>query len=131
MTPSATIYRCLRTFHRPFRNAHGRRRSGSRPNVKPIAPVENLVDLLAVINTAETLALLSGAWIEVWVGRVRYEFVRSLFSAMGFKGDDLEERVSIWLVFHSAQRTVYVPQTKGSRQEAIKRHHAFFTRRSK
>jgi AcrR family transcriptional regulator len=57
----------------------------------------------------------------------RYKFVRSLFSEMGFRGNDLEDRVRIWLVFHSAQGAVFIPND-GQRSDAmIKRWHAFFT----
>ncbi len=62
------------------------------------------------------------------VDLVRYKFVRSLFSEMGFKGRDLENRLRIWLVFHSAQSTVFVPEDNSDAEEAINRRHAFFTR---
>lgn len=62
------------------------------------------------------------------VDLIRYRFVRSLFAEMGFEGSDLEDRVRIWLVFHSAQRTVFVPEERGDQDQAIKRRHAFFTR---
>ncbi len=55
----------------------------------------------------------------------RYRFVRGLFSEIGFEGAELEERVRVWLVFHSAQRTVYVPELCQS-SETTRRLHAFF-----
>lgn len=59
------------------------------------------------------------------VDETRYRFVRGLFSEIGFEGTDLEERVRVWLVFHSAQRTVHVPNAnRGS--ESTRRLHAFF-----
>jgi len=65
----------------------------------------------------------------------RYRFIRSLFEQMGFTGDELEDRVRIWLVFQSAQRTVSVPKAAGSAgvkvngavHDPIARRHAFFT----
>lgn len=60
------------------------------------------------------------------VDLARYRFVRSLFVEMGFEGADLEDRVQLWLVFHSAQRTVYVPARSGEVEDAVRRRHAFF-----
>jgi AcrR family transcriptional regulator len=65
------------------------------------------------------------------VDTLRYKFVRSLFSEMGFKGNDLEDRVRIWLVFHSAQGAVFIPKDGQRSDAAIKRWHAFFTRPAK
>ena len=62
------------------------------------------------------------------VDLARYEFVRLLFSEMGFEGQDLEDRLRIWLVFHSAQSTVFVPNDTEDTEEAINSRHAFFTR---
>ena len=62
------------------------------------------------------------------VDLARYKFVRSLFSEMGFKGPDLEDRLRIWLVFNSAQSTVFFPEDNSDAEEAITRRHAFFTR---
>ncbi len=56
----------------------------------------------------------------------RYKFVKSIFSEMGFKGNDLEDRVRIWLIYQCAQHTVYLPEPK-NRERAMLRHHAFFT----
>ncbi len=56
----------------------------------------------------------------------RYKFVRSLFSEMGFRGNDLEDRVRIWLVFHSAQGAVFIPNDRQRSDAMIKRWHAFF-----
>jgi len=69
----------------------------------------------------------------------RYRFVRSLFEQMGFAGDELEDRVKIWLVFHSTHHAVSVPgasagvrkkaraKTSGPEPDPIARRHAFFT----
>ena len=59
------------------------------------------------------------------VDHARYRFVRGLFAEMGFDGTDLEERVRVWLVFHSAQRTVYVPEANRG-PDTTQRLHAFF-----
>jgi AcrR family transcriptional regulator len=44
------------------------------------------------------------------VDLARYQVIRSLFAEIGFEGDDLEDRVRLWLVFQSAQNSVYVPK---------------------
>jgi AcrR family transcriptional regulator len=61
------------------------------------------------------------------VDLARYRFIRSLFAEMGFEGDDLEDRVRVWLVFESAKRTVYLPKRSGNDEESIIRRHAFLT----
>ena len=62
------------------------------------------------------------------VDLARYKFIHSLFSEMGFEGQDLEDRLRIWLVFHSAQSTVFVPDDAVESEQAINHRHAFFTR---
>jgi AcrR family transcriptional regulator len=61
------------------------------------------------------------------VDLARYRFIRSLFAEMGFEGDDLEDRVRVWLVFESAKRTIYLPKRSGNDEESIIRRHAFLT----
>ena len=61
------------------------------------------------------------------VDLARYRFIRSLFAEMGFKGDDLEDRVRIWLVFESAKHTVYLPKRSRNGEDPIIRRHTFFT----
>lgn len=63
------------------------------------------------------------------VDEVRYRFIRSLFEEMGFAGQDLEDRVHIWLVYHSAQRSVHLPAGDGDLLKTVRRLHAFFTDR--
>jgi PAS domain S-box-containing protein len=55
------------------------------------------------------------------VDLARYRFIRSLFAKIGFEGDDLEDRVRLWLVFQSAQNTIYVPKRSkhGSRSMSM------------
>jgi AcrR family transcriptional regulator len=61
------------------------------------------------------------------VDLARYRFIRSLFAEMGFEDTELEDRVRIWLVFESAQHTVYLPKRSGNGEDAIVRRHAIFT----
>ncbi len=61
------------------------------------------------------------------VDLARYRFIRSLFAEMGFEGAELEDRVRIWLVFESAQHTIYLPKRSGNGEDSIVRRHAFFT----
>ena len=62
------------------------------------------------------------------VDLARYRYVRSLFAELGFKGRELRERVRIWLVFHSAQRTVHMPENANRGRSQIAWRYAFFTR---
>jgi hypothetical protein len=61
------------------------------------------------------------------VDLARYRFIRSLFADMGFEDEELEDRVQIWLVFQSAQHTIYLPKRSGNGEDVIIRRHAFFT----
>ena len=61
------------------------------------------------------------------VDRSRFEFVRSMFAEMGFKGNDLDERTRIWLVFHCSQRTVLLPGRSKADPKVIAYRHDFFT----
>ncbi|MEP4805782.1 MAG: TetR/AcrR family transcriptional regulator [Hyphomicrobiales bacterium] len=64
------------------------------------------------------------------VDRRRYEFVKGVFEAIGFEGAELEMRVRLFLVFVSARRSVYTPQsTYDSASETLLRHE-FLTRKS-
>lgn len=57
------------------------------------------------------------------VDRRRYEFVKGVFEAIGFEGAELEMRVRLFLVFVSARRSVYTPQsTYDSASETLLRH---------
>lgn len=62
------------------------------------------------------------------VDTIRFEFVRSMFSDMGFEGDDLDERTRIWLVFHCSQRTVLLPGSFKTDTEVVTYRLNFFTR---
>lgn len=63
------------------------------------------------------------------VDGLRYEFIRNLFSEMGFEGEDLEDRVRLFLVYESAQHTVYVPEECRNIPDAVERRFALLTRR--
>jgi AcrR family transcriptional regulator len=64
------------------------------------------------------------------VDATRFQFVRSIFTEMGFKGTDLDDRVRLWLVYQCAQRTVYFPGGFKDNDDSITRRHAFLTRPS-
>ena len=62
------------------------------------------------------------------VDETRYQFVRAMFAEMGFEGEDLDDRVRLWLVYQCAQRTVYFPRDFKEDADSIARRHAFLTR---
>lgn len=63
------------------------------------------------------------------VDEARYAYVRSLFAEMGFTGAELEMRVDIWLVYHSAQNTVHTSSRPKNSKAALRRRHEYFTGR--
>ncbi|MGI9521088.1 MAG: TetR/AcrR family transcriptional regulator [Hyphomicrobiaceae bacterium] len=62
------------------------------------------------------------------VDKLRYKFVRDLFVEIGFTGDDLEERVRMFLVYESAQHTVYFPQRSRHIKNSVETRFAILTR---
>ena len=104
------------------------------------SPEERLLNVMQMIEREgldrHDIAFRSWAAQDPSVAKVvrrvdlaRYRFIRSLFAEMGFEGTELEDRVRIWLVFESAQHTVYLPKRSGNGEDAIIRRHAFFTQR--
>ncbi len=63
------------------------------------------------------------------VDRLRYEFVAELFAEMGFQGDDLEERVRLFLVYESAQHTVWFPDRSRNIADSAERRFELITGR--
>ncbi|MFC3614878.1 TetR/AcrR family transcriptional regulator [Lutimaribacter marinistellae] len=57
----------------------------------------------------------------------RHRTINDLFAGMGFEGDELRERTRIWLVFHSAQSTVHIPEDAAVTKETIMHRFRFFT----
>ena len=62
------------------------------------------------------------------VDQQRFNFVRSLFAKLGFKGHELDMRTRTFVVFHSLELGSYARGTKKERLKLIKLRHAFFTR---
>ncbi|NOD95274.1 TetR family transcriptional regulator [Ruegeria sp. HKCCD4884] len=63
------------------------------------------------------------------VDRLRYEFVAELFAEMGFAGDDLEERVRLFLVYESAQHTLWFPKKSRQARDSVERRFELITGR--
>jgi len=63
------------------------------------------------------------------VDDARYGLVRQLFSRMGFKGHELEERVRVFLVYESAQHTVSFPSKNRSAKDSVERRFRIYTQR--
>lgn len=61
------------------------------------------------------------------VDLLRFEFVKQLFAEMGFKDTELSDRVQLFLVFVSSQRTIHVPEDATADPDKIVRLHALFT----
>ena len=62
------------------------------------------------------------------VDEQRFNFVRSLFIELGFKGLELEMRTRTFVVFHSLELGSFARGTKKERLKLLKHRHAFFTR---
>ncbi|WP_068113501.1 TetR/AcrR family transcriptional regulator [Tropicimonas marinistellae] len=61
------------------------------------------------------------------VDTARHRAIGELFADMGFTDDELRERTRIFLVFHSAQSTVHIPEDTALTNETISRRFRFFT----
>ena len=62
------------------------------------------------------------------VDELRLIFVRSLFSELGFVGQELEMRARTFVVFHSLELGSYARGTKKERHKLLKLRHTFFTK---
>lgn len=62
------------------------------------------------------------------VDRMRFEYVRSIFHDMGFRGIDLDLRTRLFVVYHSSFEAMQLPASELDADEEIKLRHAFFTR---
>ena len=63
------------------------------------------------------------------VDEVRLEFVRSLFSAMGFRGRELAMRTRLFVIAHSLDHGLQSSISEAEERKLLSLRHAFFTRR--
>lgn len=61
------------------------------------------------------------------VDTTRFETIKAIFAEIGFTGDELVERTSIWLLFHSSLSSVYVPDSTPLSDQKIRSRLHFFT----
>ena len=64
------------------------------------------------------------------VDQVRFEYIKSVFSEMGFTGDELEVRSMIFQVYHSLSIAMQGSFFEKNRFKHQKLRHQFFTRKS-
>ena len=62
------------------------------------------------------------------VDALRFEYIRSIFYEMGFRGVDLDLRTRLFVVFHSTYAGMRLPSSRQDPKEEIESLHAFFTR---
>ena len=63
------------------------------------------------------------------VDQFRLNYLRSLFSEMGFKGDELEMRTRTFVIYSSFQRGLFVNLTDKKEKELLKLRHELFIRK--
>lgn len=139
------------SFYHHFRNRHDFVRSivdfwAEVYTYKPIemlrtspwSPAGKLLQIMEAIN--ESGLNLYDAAFRSWAAQdpsvaevvrqvdiARHRTIRDLFAAIGFEDDELRERTRIWLVFHSAQSTVHIPEDTPATEATIARRFQFFT----
>jgi AcrR family transcriptional regulator len=64
------------------------------------------------------------------VDQIRFEYIKSVFSEMGFTGDELEVRSMIFQVYHSLSIAMQGSFFEKNRFKHEKLRHQFFTRKS-
>ena len=62
------------------------------------------------------------------VDEQRLVFIRALFAEMGFRGEELEVRTRIFVVYHSLERAFFAGEDKRTRVRLFKKRLDFFTR---
>lgn len=108
----------------------------------PGGPGERLLALILYLQTSKSAKydVAIRAWaardskVDACVKEVdsqRFDYVRSLFAEMGFKGAELEMRTQIFTVFHSFEEAFLsrMEQPAAERRRLTKLRHAFFTRK--
>ena len=61
------------------------------------------------------------------VYRQRFEFIRSIFSEMGFSGCDLEMRTRLWLCYAINGKSMFLEDSCEENEDLIKARHAILT----
>ena len=61
------------------------------------------------------------------VDKLRSSVVQQLFQEMGFSGNELDMRVTTFVVFHSMEHVLHEKQSAKRRKELTKLRHQFFT----
>jgi AcrR family transcriptional regulator len=59
------------------------------------------------------------------VYRMRLDFVRSVFSDIGFRGQQLEMRTRLFVAYHSWEETMFDDLTKDERRQLLRLRHKF------
>jgi AcrR family transcriptional regulator len=59
------------------------------------------------------------------VYRMRLDFVRSIFSDIGFRGRQLEMRTRLFVAYHSWEETMFDDLTKDERRQLLRLRHKF------
>jgi AcrR family transcriptional regulator len=62
------------------------------------------------------------------VDRQRFAFVRSLFSEMGFRGRELDDRTRLFVCYMAGEHVTFVKESGEKQRRAAKARLAFFTR---
>ena len=65
--------------------------------------------------------------IVMKVYRQRFDFIRSLFSKMGFSGCDLEMRARLWLCYATHGKSMFTENPCSESEDLIKVRHAILT----
>jgi len=65
--------------------------------------------------------------IVIKVYRKRYDFIRSIFSEMGFSGCDLEMRTGLWLCYAINGKSMFLENPCDKGEDLIKVRHAILT----
>ena len=60
------------------------------------------------------------------VYRMRLDFVRSIFSDLGFRGRQLEMRTRLFVAYHSWEEATFDDLTKDERRQSLRLRHKFF-----
>jgi AcrR family transcriptional regulator len=62
------------------------------------------------------------------IDKLRLDYVRSIFKAMGFKGEELEMRTRTFVVYFSLEAGLFVRQSRKEQMKMLKLQHALFIR---
>ena len=112
----------------------------NNPNVKKLDPEKRLITVMEMIRDKKLTQydLAINAWAKVdkrarealdKAIKIRLDFLRSIFSELGFDGDELEMRTRLFVCYHSWEDTMFSDLTRQKKARLQKLRYKFLIKK--